>query len=73
MTTPPYYQGIDATSLVQLGASSPSRYSITGVTSADETVTLSAYGSNDLFNVSRGSNWDGGSYQYGSCVASNGF
>lgn len=73
MNTSPYYQGSSGLSLLPLGASSPSRYSVTGANSADETVTLSSNGSSDFYSVSRGSNWDGGAFQYGACVATNGF
>lgn len=71
MTTSPYYQGTDISTLVILGATSPSRYAVTGANSADESVTLIS-GSNDYNNNSRGSTWDGGAIQFGTNYRFNG-
>lgn len=66
MNVSPYYQENNLVPLVDLSVDSPSRYAVSGDDSADESITLSSYGSNDYNDLSRGAHWDGGSLQYGS-------
>lgn len=57
-----------------LSSTSPSRYTVTGANTADESVSFFSDGSVDFNHFSRGTNWDGGAVQFGTtggCTANN--
>lgn len=73
MQTYPGYQGTTGLTQVALTASSPARFGVTGVNSADETLTFSSYGTSDFFHIVRPSSWDAGPLQFASCGADSTF
>lgn len=61
-----WFTGTNTLEQFALSSTSPARYEVTGVNSADETLTYQSSSALDLNSFNRGANWDTGALEYGS-------